>query len=256
MDNEREIDIDLGRIFFMMRKRVVYIILATIICATLSGCITGFFITPKYSTSCSMYVYSNTDRVSTDSSIGQNELAASQQLVKTYIVVLKSDTVLEKVIEKLELNTTTSTLKKMISCSQVDETEIFSVSVTSTDAVLSANIANAIADVAPSEIVRTIKAGGVEIIDYAKVPDSPSSPNLKKNIVIGALMGFVLSFAAFFVYELFDSTITSEKDLEREFDVPLLGSIPRLIPATEKEHSPSNSLEEVMNSADSKKGDK
>ena len=234
MDNEREIDIDLGRIFFMMRKRVVYIILATIICATLSGCITGFFITPKYTTSCSMYVYSNTDRVSTNSSVGSGELSASQQLVATYIVALKSDTVLEKVISELSLDISASQLSSMINCTQIDETEFFRVTVTSTSASQAADIANAIAKVAPDEIVRVLKVGGVEVLDYAKVPTKPSSPNLKKNILIGALVGFALSFAGFFVYEMFDTTITTEKDLEREFEIPILGSIPRLIPAPDK----------------------
>ena len=70
MGTEKEIDIDLGRIFNMMKKRIVYIILATLIVGALSGCITEFFIEPKYSTSCKLYVYSNTDRVSTNSSVG------------------------------------------------------------------------------------------------------------------------------------------------------------------------------------------
>lgn len=241
MDKEKEIDIDLGRIFFMMRKRVVYIILSTLICAVLAGCFTEFFIEPKYSTSCTMYVYNNTNRAVSESTITQSELTASQQLVKTYIVVLKSNTVLNKVIEELDLNITPAALSSMISCAQVEETEVFRVTVTSKNAVLSANIANAIAEVSPEEIVRTIKAGGVEIIDYAEVPSKPSSPNLQKNIILGTLLGFIVSFVGFFVYELFDTTITSEKDIEREFDIPLLGTIPKLIPASEKEMADTGS---------------
>lgn len=233
MDKDREIDIDLGKIFFMMRKRIIYVILATLILAVAAGCTTEFFIEPKYSTSCTMYVYSNTDRISSDSSIGSNELSASQQLVKTYIIVLESDNVLESVKEELGLNISTSALRGMISCSQVNETEVFRVTVTSTNPTTAANVANAIAQVAPAEIVRVVKAGGVEVIDYAKVPTSPSSPNLKKNILIGAMIGFLVSFVGFFVYELFDTTVTSEKDIEREFDIPILGTIPRLIPMSD-----------------------
>lgn len=234
MGTEKEIDIDLGRIFNMMKKRIVYIILATLIVGALSGCITEFFIEPKYSTSCKLYVYSNTDRVSTNSSVGSGELSASQQLVATYIVALKSDTVLEKVISELSLDISAAQLSSMINCTQIDETEFFRVTVTSTSASQAADIANAVAKVAPDEIVRVLKVGGVEVLDYAKVPTKPSSPNLKKNILIGALVGFAISFAGFFVYELFDTTITTEKDLEREFEIPILGSIPRLIPAPDK----------------------
>lgn len=234
MDNEKEISIDLGKLFSMLKKRIVYIILATLMLAVVSGCLTEFLIVPKYTTSCTMYVYSNTDRVSTNSSIGSSELNASQQLVNTYIVVLESNYVLEDVIKELNLNMTASQLKDMISCSQINETEIFRVSVTSTDAAQAADIANTIAKIAPDAIVDTIKAGGVSVIDYAKVPSSPSSPNLIKNLAIGALVGFVISFALFFIKELFDTTIRTDKDLEREFNIPILGDIPRLVPVADK----------------------
>lgn len=219
----------------MLKKRILYIILGTLITAVLAGCITEFFITPTYTASCTLYVYSNTDRVSTDSSIGQNEITASQQLVNTYIVVLESDRVLEEVVQNLDLDMTVSQLRSMISCAQINETEIFNVTVTSASPALAADIANSIADVAPDAIVDTIKAGGVSVIDYAKVPSSPSSPDFKLNILIGALVGLVVTFLIFFIRELFDTTVTEEADLEREFEnIPVIGTIPRLIPSTAK----------------------
>lgn len=256
MDNEKEIDIDLGKIFFMMKKRVIYIILATMVCAIVSGCITEFFITPKYTTSCSMLA-SNKANTSSITTPNPNDLTASQQLVKTYIFVLTSDSVLEEVIKTLDLDMSTGQLRGMISCAQHEETQGFRVYVTSNDPVLSANICNAIAEVAPDHVVDKIKTGTISIIDYAKVPSQPSSPNLKKNIVIGAAIGFLVSFVGFFGYELFDTTITSEKDIEREFDIPLLGSIPKLIPAMEKETSANASAEKTAKPKRlSKKGDK
>lgn len=250
-EKEREIEIDLGKIFHMMKKRVIYIILATLITGVLSGCITEFLIQPKYSASCTMYVYSNTDRVSSSASIGQSELSASQQLVNTYIEVLKSNYVLEDVISALNLDMTTKQLRSMLSFSQINETEIFKVTVTSTNAAQSADIANAIAKTAPDAIVKKIKAGGVSVLDYAKVPSAPSSPNLKKNILIGAIAGFAVSFIGFFVYELFDTTITTERDLERAFDIPVIGSIPRLVPSASKAGDGSTN-----GALDSKKGGK
>ncbi|MCD7873341.1 MAG: Wzz/FepE/Etk N-terminal domain-containing protein [Clostridiales bacterium] len=237
MENEKEIEIDFAKIFNMLKKRIVYIILGALITAVLAGCITEFFIQPKYSSSCKLYVYSNTDRVSTSSSVGVNELNASQQLVNTYIVAIGSDTVLQMVIDELNLNMTTSQLSSMITCSQIDETEFFNVTVTGTNAAQAADIANAVAKVAPEEIIRVLKVGGVEVLDYAKVPSSPSSPNLKRNIILGALAGFILIFAVFTVREIFDTTVTSEKDIEKEFDIPILGTIPRLFASDAKPSS-------------------
>jgi capsular polysaccharide biosynthesis protein len=175
-----------------------------------------------------MYVFSNTDRVSSDTSVTQNDIIASQELINTYIYVLESDTVLKEVAKDLSLTTTPSAIRSMLSASKVEDTQAFQVTVSSTDPNLAAKIANSIAKVAPDEIVRVVKAGGVEIIDYATVPTSASSPNTKKNILVGAVAGLVLSFLIFFVYEMFDTTITNAKDLEREFEIPILGTIPRL----------------------------
>lgn len=233
LENEKEFDIDLGKIFYMFKKRVLYIILGALIAGFIAGGYTELFVTPRYSTSCSLYVYSNVDRVNTRSTITGNELDVSQRLVDTYIVVLKSDTVLEKVIEELGLDMSASALRNKISCSQEGTTEVFRVTVTDPDPEKAAMITNKIAEVVPDEIVRVVKAGGVEVLDYAKVPTKPSYPNVKKNILIGLGVGFIAFFAFFYLYELFDTTISTERELEREFDLPVLGSIPHILPANE-----------------------
>lgn len=224
----REIEIDLGKIFYKMRNKFIYILIITVIAGLGSGLITQFAIKPSYSATTKMYVYSNTDRISTDSSITSVELDASQELINTYIYILKSDTVLEAVIEDLDLNITAASLRKAISASQAEKTVAFEVTVTTKNPSLSAKIANSIAKVAPAEIVRVVKAGGVEIIDYAKEPKKPSSPNLKKNVALALFIAFVLSFASFFLYELFDTTITSERDISNDFEIPILGTVPNL----------------------------
>lgn len=224
----KDIEIDLGKIFYKMRDKFIYIIIITIVAAIASGLITHFAIKPKYSATTTMYVYSNTDRISTDSTITSTELTASQDLVNTYIYILKSDTVLEAVIKDLNLNVSTNALKGAISASQADKTVAFEVTVTARSPKMAAKVANSIAKIAPKEIVRVVKAGGVEIIDYAKIPTKPSSPNLSLNVTVAALAGFFISFLAFFLYELFDTTITSERDLVGEFDIPVLGTVPNL----------------------------
>ena len=56
MNEQREIEIDLRKVFSMLKKRILYIILGTLITAVLAGCITEFFITPTYTASCTLYV--------------------------------------------------------------------------------------------------------------------------------------------------------------------------------------------------------
>ena len=175
MDQTKEIDIDLKKIFFMMRKKVVYILLFTLLGGIAAGCFTEFFIDQKYTAKISLYVYSDMNQLSTQSSISYNDYTASTALVKSYLAVLESDAVLDKVAEKVGL-TDGSTIKNSIATSQDEDTNVFYVSVTTTNPKTSQSIANAVAEVAPGEIARIIKAGGANVIDYAKEPKTPSSP--------------------------------------------------------------------------------
>ncbi len=243
MDENKEIEIDFKKIFEMIKQKLVYIILITVIGAIVSGCVTNFFITPQYTASVKLYAWSNSEHIlsTPGNNITTNEIEASQMLINSYLVTIQSDTFLEKVADQVSGNVSVNQIKKMLSCSAIDETNIFRVSITSADPKQAEEIANIIADVCPDELVRILKVGGVEIVDYAKEPTKPSSPNTKKNILIGAAAGFILSFAFFFLKDLFDTSINDEDDLKREFDIPIIGTIPKLLPVTEKSRTNAES---------------
>lgn len=246
MGENREIDIDFRKIFSMLKKKLIFIAMISLIGAILAGCITNFFIEPKYTSTVKLHVYSSNDsRLGANSSISSSEFDASQKLVNTYLVVVTSNTFLEKVADEYNNSHSTSlnagSIKSMMACAQIDETLAFQVNITNTNPQDAMDIANIIADTCPEEIVRVLKVGGVEVIDYATLPTSPSSPNLQKNVLIGLLAAFAVSFIFFFIKELFDTSINDEKDLEREFDIPILGTIPRLLPVTEKTKSAESS---------------
>ncbi|MCR5207844.1 MAG: hypothetical protein K6C14_05135 [Eubacterium sp.] len=229
MDETREIDIDLRKIFYMMRTKVVYILLATVFLAAAAGAFTHFFIAPTYQANAKFYVYNNPNNtVATDRVINQNDIDASGDIINTYVYLLKTDTVLDKVAQDLGY-ASGNEIKNYITANRIENTLVFQVIVTTTDAELSAKIANSVAKIAPDEIVKLVNAGGASVVDWAKVPTAPVGPNTKKNVMVGAMIGFIISFALFFVYELFDTTITNTRDIEREFgDIPILGTIPRL----------------------------
>ena len=244
MEETKELDIDLRKIVYMLRTKIVFILLITVFGGIAAGAFTHFFIEPTYSATVKFYVQNSADNISTNSSITYSELDAAEKLVNFCIYVIKTDTVMDKVSENVQLSSDEN-LKSMITTTPVSDTMAFQVTVKSKDPNLSAKIANSIAKIAPEEIVRIVNGGGVSVIDYAKVPSSPSAPDLKKNSVIGALAGFILSFAAFFIYEVFDSTITNTKDLERVFDIPILGTVPKLEsvePASDDSKNNTNDL--------------
>ena len=156
----------------------------------------------------------------------RDSINTAQKLVNTYTVIVQSDTVLEKVIAAVPLDCTTAQLRKALSVSSVNNTEVMMVKVTTDDAQLSSEIANKIAEIAPESIIQITKAGYVELVDSAKPATSPSSPNTKMNCILGFLLGLIASVLFVVIQEMLDTRVKGEEDLKKYYNVPVLGEIP------------------------------
>ncbi len=220
-------EISLRQLFAILKRRIFVIILSTAIFAVAAYFYSNNYITPLYTASISMYVYSDPNRK--DTSISSSELSAAVSLVNTYLVVLKSDSVLDQVVKQLQLSYSTGEIRSRLTTSAIEMTQAFTVSYTDSDPKVAQSIVNTIAKVAPGEIVRVVKAGGAEVIDYAKEPMSPTSPNTMRNSAIFGVVGFVLSCGVYLLKLLLDTKIRLEEDLKYIADIPVLAIIPPLI---------------------------
>ena len=155
-----------------------------------------------------------------------SDVAVSKELVDTCVVILNSRTVLDKVAEQSGLPYSSSKIKSMISAQSVSSTEVFRISVTHTDPNEAQMIADAILRVAPGEIKRVINGGAVSIIDYATLPLSPSSPDIPRNTVLGAVLAAILTMLIILIRNMFDTRIKSEFTLVENFELPIIGVIP------------------------------
>ena len=226
---EKEMEISLLEIVTILWHKVWIIILCILLGGTLGFGISRYMIDSTYTSRISMYVNNNTDRV--DSQLNINDINASQKLVATYIEILKSDVVLSRVINQLELSYTIQTLRDMIVASALNNTEILQVKVTSTDPEEAAAIANTLASLAPPEIIRVVQAGEVQLIDEAVPNLNPVAPHTGLNSVIGALLGAVIACLGVLITAILDTRVKSEEDLQKQFDLPVLGVIPDILEA-------------------------
>lgn len=220
-------ELDLKEIFGVLKRRWLVILAAALVCGAAAWCVSSFFVTPLYSAKVSMYVSSDTKRENA-ASVTASELSASARLVDTYLVILKSNSVLNEVIERLQLPYSTERLRNEIQASSINSTEAFSVTVTDPDPARAVEIANTVAQVAPDEIIRVVKVGSVEVIDWAELPQKPASPNIKRNTALGAVLGLLLSSVCLVAADLLDTAICREEDVTKGLGVPLLGVVPKL----------------------------
>lgn len=224
--NEEDDEIDLLELFEVLWNKAVLIIFVAIAFGAIALGGTFLLLTPKYQSSAMMFVNNSSfDMGSTK--INLSDLNASKSLAETYSVILKSRTTLQMIIDKMGLDYNYKTLNSMISTTTVNETEVFRVTVTSTDPEEAAAIANCIVDVLPNRINSIMEGSNVKIVDTAVVDNRVVSPNYKKNAVIGAFIGFVLTAGIVILLHMFDTTIHSEDILFKEYsDIPLLTIVP------------------------------
>ena len=190
-----------------------------------------FFKEDQYSASTTIYVY--IERESNSASGNYYDSIISERMAKTYGVILKSTRFLSKVVDYVDpegkYGLTTKAIASAISVKQIEGTELFKVYFTSSNKELTYKILGKIANLAETELKEIISASGsdVEIIDRPEMPTSPDSKQITKKALIGFLCGFGLSVAVLVVINRFDVVIHDKKKIMDNFDLPILGVIPR-----------------------------
>lgn len=220
------VEIDLKEIFRALLKKAWLIALCAVVVSAAVLVYTIGFVTPMYQAKVTAYV--NNGSAASDGTISSGNYSVALRLVNSYVAILKSDNVLEKVIEQEKLDLSVTEVRGMLTAAPVEDTEMFEFQVTCSDPKLAARIANAIAKVAPEEIPQIMKGSSAAIIDYAKIPTSRHSPNYVQNTLIGALVGILAAIVVIVLQETLNVKIKDEEDLAKVAPIPVLGVIPDL----------------------------
>lgn len=221
-------EIDLGRIFKSVCKKIWMVALVAVLCAALALTGTLYFIDPQYQASATFYVNNNNKPSGLSSTMTYADITAAKSLVDTYLVILNTRESIESVIEYAEVDCSYGEVKGMISAKGLNETEVFQVTVTSNDPEEAYKIADAITQVLPDRISKTIEGSSAKIVDAPVVPTSKSGPSYTQNTLVGLLVGLVLSIGAVAIVEILDTTIKSTEDVENICTYPILASVPEM----------------------------
>lgn len=212
--------IDLREVFHVLWRKLWALILFLVVGACIAGAIT-MTITPQYQATATLYMFSKETDLSSLTS-----LQIGAQLTADYEKLATSRPVVNKVIQQLNLDMTYSQLAGMIQINNPTDTHMLTVTVTSTDPQQAADISNTLANALSDRVEEVIDADRPNTVEEAVVPQNASSPNLKKNVMIGALAGFVLAAAVILIHYFLDDTIQTEEDVTKYLGLNTLASIP------------------------------
>ena len=184
---------------------------------------------PKmYKTSVTFYAVNSTQQSA--NGITSGEIGTSRLLASTYSFMFKTNTVMKAAADKLAEKgypISYQAIKAMTSVSTTN-TEIFTATFSSADKAHLKLVADTVADVGVEWIKEIVGSGGAKILDYAEEPGAPYSPDVKANTITGALIGLLLAAVVVVIRMLTDTTIWSEEDLAKQYNLPVLGAIPQL----------------------------
>ena len=222
LQNEEEIEIDMGELLRYLAGKAGYVILTALAFAVLALAVTTFCMTPLYTSTTKMYVLNR----QTNEGVTSSDLQSSTYLTKDYMEMIRSRTVIEAVIADLNLNSTDEDVLGQIDVSAASDTRVIAISVTDKDPYEARDIANAVRNAAAAHIQSVMNTEAVTVVDEANIPTKKSSPSTIKNVAIAGGVGLFLALAVCVVLYLMNDKVTTAEDVERYLGLSVLASMP------------------------------
>lgn len=216
-------EIDLLEVLEVVRQHILIIFLVTVIAAVAGFGVSKFVLIPQYESSALMIVNTRQDATAT---VTNDQITSATKLTATYSIIIKSDTVLQQVINNLGLSLTYDELKERVTVTAVDDTQVMQITVRSDNPEWARQVCEQITAISPDVILESVEAGSVKLISQASVTPDPVSPNVLKNTAIAAILGLVASIGVVVLRELLDNKIKTEDDVRKYLDLPVMGVIP------------------------------
>ena len=224
IEGKAEFEIDLKRLIGAVWHRAWVVALSSFLCALIALLWAYYMITPQYQSSAMFYV--NNKNVENSPGISSGDLTTSRNLVESYLVILKTRESLNDLAEYAGVNRSVNHLRGMISGSGVNETEIFQVSVVSTDPEEAEMIANAVIQTLPNRLSRIIDGTSVKAVETVASEARKCAPSLTNNTILGFALGFLLSVGLIILGELLDVSVRNEEDIAQNCQHPVLTAVP------------------------------
>ncbi|HEV0741022.1 TPA: capsular biosynthesis protein CpsC [Streptococcus pneumoniae] len=226
MKEQNTMEIDVFQLLNTLWKRKLIIALVAIVTGAIAFSYSSFIIKPEYTSTTRIYVVNRNQ--GDKSGLTNQDLQAGSYLVKDYREIILSQDVLEKVVTDLQLDMPTKNLASKIRVTVPVDTRIVSISVKDKQPEEASRIANSLRKIAAKKIISVTRVSDVTTLEEARPATSPSSPNIRRNTLIGFLGGLGVVVMVVLLVELLDVRVKRPEDIEDDMQIPLLGVIPNL----------------------------
>lgn len=226
MKEQNMMEIDVFHLLKILWKRKLLIVLVAFVTGAVSFAYSSFIVKPEFTSTTRIYVVNRNQ--GDKPGLTNQDLQAGSYLVKDYREIILSQDVLEKVATDLKLELPPKGLASKIKVTVPVDTRIVSISVTDRAPEEASRIANSLREVAAQKIISVTRVSDVTTLEEARPATSPSSPNIRRNTMVGFLAGAVVMVVTVLLVELLDTRVKRPEDIEDVMQIALLGVVPNL----------------------------
>lgn len=241
-----EMEIDLREIFFVLLKKWWLIAICAVCGAAIAFGMTKMFITPTYQAQSKLYVLNKADTISSFA-----DIQIGSALTKDLQIIAKSNPSIDRarksILEDYGKEFSRNDILAGLTVAIENDTRILVISVESESAENACIIANAVSEATKKQMQIVTQSDAPTTVESAEVPTSPIGPRVKRNTIIGFLLGAVIVSAVLIVIHLLNDNVKTEEDIERVIGVPTLAVIPLMRGQDNKKNELKEQTEAIKN---------
>ncbi|TMU84333.1 polysaccharide biosynthesis tyrosine autokinase [Bacillus sp. BHET2] len=218
-----------------------FIILTTLFTTILGTLITLFLLSPVYESKTDLLVNGTVVKENGEN-LSLSEVEINIRLIETYSIMIKSDRIMDKVLDKLENGMSKEELMKQTRVLTNENSQILTIIVESLDPKEAADTANEVAATFKQEVKTVMDVDNVHVLSSANPSEKPVRPNKTVNILLSMVIGFILSATWVLYRKHFDMKLISIHEVEDALALPVLSGIPHIKKPKKAESNFSHNL--------------
>lgn len=239
-----EDEIDLLEVFRALKKKALVIILVSLLFAGAAGGYAFFLATPIYESTAKLYITTQSTSIT---SLADIQVGSS--LAYDYQEMIVSRRFLNELKQNLNLDYSFKQMAEMVTVENPTNTRILAISVRSDDSEEAKSMANELAMISKKNISEIMQTDEPTFFERGINRNKPVKPRKTILIIIGFLLGFLLSAGFVVVRSIINDKLDSTDDIDRILGLPVLASVPIIDTGTNKK-------KEVQSRHSKKKRDK
>lgn len=217
--------VSLEEIFKVLKNRWKLILLFVLSSILVASIVLFFLIDPLYEINTKVFIGKEENQ---QKEYNISDIQMYQKLLKTYAEIIKTEDLITKSIEKDHLKIETKEALNNLTVVSLADTQILELKYRSKSPDEAIKLISSLKDEFIKLSLELVPNGNIEVIEEARFPTNPISPNKKMGFLISIVLGLVLGFGTTFFVEFMDNTYKNKESLEKELDIPVLGTIPNL----------------------------